>query len=118
MARTQAITWISTISLPPPERLRCERQGENAWCDSFRSVTMRGQSRTMHVSVSRESNVPIREQLTAQLIFLIGSGQLKRDTLPSVRELALRLHVHRNTVSQAYADPSLIRCLRRFQGDG
>ena len=71
----------------------------------------------MRISVSRESDIPIREQLTAQLVFLIGSGQLKPgDTLPSVRELALRLHVHRNTVSQAYADPSLDALLEKIPG--
>ena len=71
----------------------------------------------MRISVSRESDVPIREQLAAQLVFQIGSGQLKPgDTLPSVRELALRLHVHRNTVSQAYADPSLDTLLEKVPG--
>ena len=71
----------------------------------------------MRISVSRESDVPIREQLAAQLVFQIGSGQLKPgDTLPSVRELALRLHVHRNTVSQAYADPVLDPLLEKIPG--
>lgn len=71
----------------------------------------------MRLSVSRESDVPIREQLTAQLIFLIGSGQLKPgDALPSVRELAHRLQVHRNTVSKAYADPSLDALLEKIPG--
>ena len=38
------------------------------------------------------------------------------DTLPSVRELALRLHGHRNTVSKAYADPSLDTLLEKIPG--
>lgn len=71
----------------------------------------------MRISVNRGSHVPIREQLTAQLVFLIGTGQLKPgDPLPSVRELAQRLHVHRNTVSHAYADSSLSALLERVSG--
>ena len=71
----------------------------------------------MRISISRESNVPIREQLAAQIVFLVGSGQLRPgDTLPSVRELAHRLQVHRNTVSQAYADPSLDGLLEKVPG--
>lgn len=71
----------------------------------------------MRITISHESDVPVREQLVAQLIFLIGSGQLKPgDPVPSVRELALRLKVHRNTVSQAYADPSLDALLERLPG--
>ena len=71
----------------------------------------------MRISVSRESDVPIREQLAAQLVFQIGSGQLKPgDRLPSVRELALRLHVHRNTVSEAYRDSTLDVFVERVPG--
>ena len=71
----------------------------------------------MRISVTKDSDVPVREQLAAQLVFLIGSGQLKPGaTLPSVRELAQRLHVHRNTVSQAYSDPSLDALVHKAPG--
>lgn len=83
----------------------------------FEVSQCRGHNPAMDITVSRESQVPIREQLTAQVIFLIGSGQLKPgDTLPSVRELAHRLHVHRNTVGDAYADPELDGLLEKTPG--
>ena len=57
----------------------------------------------MHIRISKESGVTIREQLVAQIVHLIATGQLKPgNTLPSVRALARRLGIHRNTVSQAY----------------
>ena len=59
----------------------------------------------MDIRISKESEVPIHEQLAAQIVLSIGTGQLKPgDPLPSVRALALRLKIHRNTVSQAYRD--------------
>lgn len=59
----------------------------------------------MEIKVNRDGEVPIREQLTAQLVFQIGTQQLKPgDLLPSVRALARRLGVHHNTISQAYQD--------------
>jgi DNA-binding transcriptional regulator YhcF (GntR family) len=52
-----------------------------------------------------------------QIVFLIGSGQLKPgDPLPSVRELAQRLGIHRNTVSQAYGDPFLMGLVEKTRG--
>ncbi len=55
--------------------------------------------------VARESSVPIREQIAAQLQFGILSRKIAPgDRLPSVRDLARRLKVHANTVSGAYRD--------------
>jgi DNA-binding transcriptional regulator YhcF (GntR family) len=55
--------------------------------------------------LSRDRSIPLREQLGAQLLFGILSGRIAPgEKLPSVRELALRLKVHPNTVSQAYRD--------------
>jgi len=57
----------------------------------------------LHIDSS--SDVPIRRQLTEQIIFLIAIERLKDgELLPSVRELARRLKVHHNTVSEAYQD--------------
>jgi GntR family transcriptional regulator len=71
----------------------------------------------MRIQISKESEVPIREQLAAQLVFLIGTGQLKPgDMLPSVRELARRLNVHRNTVSEAYRDSTLDVLVEKAHG--
>ena len=50
----------------------------------------------------------MRQQIAEQMLFLIASGKLKpQDDLPSIRQLARQLHVHRNTVSLAYRDLSL-----------
>lgn len=71
----------------------------------------------MRIHISKESDIPIREQLAAQLVFLIGTGQLKSgDALPSVRDLARRLNVHRNTVSEAYGDSALDVLVERVPG--
>ena len=47
----------------------------------------------------------MRQQLAEQIIFSIATERLKPgEALPSVRDLARRLKIHRNTVSQAYRD--------------
>jgi DNA-binding transcriptional regulator YhcF (GntR family) len=59
----------------------------------------------IRIWISRESTIPIREQLIAQLRFGILCGRLKStEHLPSVRDLARRLKIHPNTVSAAYRD--------------
>ena len=60
---------------------------------------------TMDIQISRDSDFPIRQQLTEQIVFLIATGRLRPgQDLPSVRALARRLKIHHNTVSQAYQD--------------
>ena len=62
----------------------------------------------MQVTLNRNANVPLHEQLAEQILFQIGTGKLaKGQQLPSVRALAQRLKIHHNTVSKAYA--SLVR---------
>jgi DNA-binding transcriptional regulator YhcF (GntR family) len=57
----------------------------------------------MEIRLSRDSEVPLRRQLAEQIVLLIGVGKLRPgQRLPSVRELARRLKIHRNTVSEAY----------------
>jgi DNA-binding transcriptional regulator YhcF (GntR family) len=59
----------------------------------------------MQISLSRNSDVPLRRQLAEQVVFLITTGQLRAgEHLPSVRALARLLKVHHNTVSGAYQD--------------
>ena len=59
----------------------------------------------MEIRIDKLSEVPVRQQLAEQIIFLIATEKLKPgEVLPSVREFARRLKVHRNTVSQAYRD--------------
>ncbi len=57
----------------------------------------------MRIWLSRSSEVPLREQLQAQIILGILSNDLKAgQRLPSVRQLARRHTIHSNTVSAAY----------------
>lgn len=59
----------------------------------------------MRLWLSRSSQVPLREQLFAQITLGVVSGDLKAgEKLPSTRELARRFRIHSNTVSAAYRD--------------
>lgn len=59
----------------------------------------------MRISLSKQSEVSLRQQLAEQIVFLISSGELQPgEQLPSVRALARRVDVHHNTVSEAYQD--------------
>ncbi len=59
----------------------------------------------MNIRISKESEAPLREQMAERVVFQIATGKLKPgQPLPSVRQLARRLNVHYNTVSEAYQD--------------
>ncbi len=59
----------------------------------------------MDIRISKESDVPVRQQLAEQIVFHIATERLKPgQPLPSVRELARRLKIHHNTVSHAYQE--------------
>jgi DNA-binding transcriptional regulator YhcF (GntR family) len=59
----------------------------------------------MRLWLSKNGEVPLREQLTAQIVLGIVSGDLPPgQRLPSTRELARRFRVHANTVSAAYRE--------------
>jgi DNA-binding transcriptional regulator YhcF (GntR family) len=69
--------------------------------------------------ISRESSIPIREQLSAQLLFGIVTRRFgPSERLPSVRDLARRLKVHPNTVSAAYQDLTARGWVKRKAGSG
>ena len=71
----------------------------------------------MEIRINSESDVPIRHQLTEQIVFLIATESLKAgQPLPSVRELARRLKIHHNTVSEAYQDLVRRNWLTRRRG--
>ncbi len=58
----------------------------------------------MHFSISKKSDVPLTEQLMAQIIIAIVSNDCNPgEKLPSTRELARRLTVHPNTISAVYS---------------
>jgi GntR family transcriptional regulator len=59
----------------------------------------------MQILLSKDSDVPLRQQLAEQIVFLITTGQLRAgEELPSVRALGRQSKVHHNTVSEAYQD--------------
>jgi len=59
----------------------------------------------MRLWLSKNSEVPIREQLVTQIVLGIVSNDLKvKQRLPSTRDLARRYEVHANTVSAAYRE--------------
>lgn len=59
----------------------------------------------MRIWLSKNSEVPIREQLVTQIILGIVSTDLKvNERLPSTRDLARRYDIHANTVSAAYRE--------------
>lgn len=71
----------------------------------------------MDITIDSSNDVPIRRQLAEQIIFLITTERLKDgELLPSVRELARRLKVHHNTVSEAYQDLVQRGWLERHRG--
>jgi len=59
----------------------------------------------MRIWLSKSSEVPLREQLTTQILLGIVSNDLKPgQKLPSTRELARRFEIHSNTVSAAFQE--------------
>jgi DNA-binding transcriptional regulator YhcF (GntR family) len=74
----------------------------------------------MHrIWISRDSSIPIREQLSAQILFGIVSRRFApSERLPSVRDLARRLKVHPNTVSAVYQELAARGWVKRKAGSG
>ena len=71
----------------------------------------------MNIRISKDSSVPLRQQIAAQIEYQIATGELKPgDPMPSVRTLARQLKIHHNTVSQAYTDVTMLQLLSRRQG--
>ena len=61
--------------------------------------------RLMKLWLSKNSDVPLHDQLVTQIILGIVSNDLKvKQRLPSTRDLARRYTIHANTVSAAYRE--------------
>lgn len=75
-------------------------------CSPLRTAPADSESSVpMRIWLSKNSEVPVREQLATQIILGIVSWDLKPgQKLPSTRELARRYNIHSNTVSAAYRD--------------
>jgi GntR family transcriptional regulator len=73
----------------------------------------------MRLWLSKNSEVPIREQLTTQIMLGVVSGDLKPgQRLSSTRELARRFRIHANTVSAAYGELERRGWLESRKGSG
>jgi DNA-binding transcriptional regulator YhcF (GntR family) len=71
----------------------------------------------LDIRISKGTEVPLHEQVAAQLVFLIGTGALKHGaSLPSARALARRLGIHRNTINKAYDDLTLNQLAEKRAG--
>jgi GntR family transcriptional regulator len=73
----------------------------------------------MRLWLSKNSDVPLREQLVRQIMLGVVSDDLKPgQRLPSTRELARRFRIHSNTVSAAYRDLERAGWLEVRKGSG
>ncbi|HEX5887082.1 MAG TPA: GntR family transcriptional regulator [Pyrinomonadaceae bacterium] len=73
----------------------------------------------MRIWLSKNSEVPIREQLVTQIVLGIVSNDLKvNERLPSTRDLARRYDIHANTVSAAYRELARRGCVEFRKGSG
>ena len=73
----------------------------------------------MRLWLSKNSEVPIREQLVSQIMLGIISADLAPgQKLPSTRELARRFQIHANTVIAAYRELSERGWIELRQGSG
>lgn len=73
----------------------------------------------MRLWLSKNSEVPLREQLVRQIMLGIVSDDLKAgQRLPSTRELARRFRIHSNTVSAAYRELAQRGWLEFRKGSG
>ena len=73
----------------------------------------------MKIWISKNSEVPVREQLVAQITLGIAAGDLKvGEKLASTREIARRCDLHSNTVSSAYQKLVDLGLIEFRQGSG
>jgi GntR family transcriptional regulator len=73
----------------------------------------------MRLWLSKNSEVPLREQLVTQIVLGIVSKDLKVGCrLPSTRDLARRYDIHANTVSAAYRELARRRWVEFRKGSG
>jgi GntR family transcriptional regulator len=71
----------------------------------------------MKISLSKNSEVPLRRQLAEQIVIAIATGQVRAgERMPSVRALARQVKIHHNTVSEAYQDLVRRKWLTRQRG--
>ena len=73
----------------------------------------------MWFDIDPKSQVPIFEQIVAQVIFNIATGGLEvGELIPSVRDLGGQLTVHPNTVAKAYQELERLGVVEARRGRG
>ena len=73
----------------------------------------------MNLRIEKDSEQPIYEQIRLQIVQLVRDGLLPPGSkIPSVRQLALKLGVGKNTVSQAYDELSAESIIETRHGSG
>ena len=73
----------------------------------------------MKLWISKNSEVPVAEQLTTQIMLAVNSGELRpNQKLPSTREVARRFALHSNTINAAYRDLARRGWLHFKKGSG
>ncbi len=71
------------------------------------------------ISVDLRSGVPIYRQIIDQVLVAISIGRLTPGArLPTVRQLAIDLHVNPNTVSRAYRELEIREIVTAQRGTG
>lgn len=69
--------------------------------------------------LSKNSEIPVRRQLAAQILLGVASGDLQIGAkLPSTSEIARRFQIHSNTVRSAYRELAADGLLEYRQGSG
>lgn len=76
-------------------------------------------SATLHLAIDPKASTPVFRQIMERLKLAIASGRLQTgDPLPSVRDLATRARINRNTVAKAYAQLEQQRVIETRVGHG
>jgi GntR family transcriptional regulator len=71
------------------------------------------------ISIDPRSGVPLYRQIIDQTLLAIAAGDLKPgQRLPTVRRLAVDLHVNPNTVSRAYRELEIRGIVTTHRGTG
>ena len=74
---------------------------------------------THAISIDERSGVPFYRQIIDRILLAIAGGDLKPgDRLPTVRQLAIDLHVNPNTVSRAYRELEIRGVVTTQRGTG
>ena len=73
----------------------------------------------MRITLENASNVPLYEQIVAQVVFAIAAGDVSSgDLVPSVRDLSQQLLVNPNTVARAFQELERLGVLESRRGLG